>query len=292
MPSLIFHQFLTSSENIHIRYATFGGKKTSSKILLFVLGRGEWIEKYESFYAYLYKKLELTILIIDHAGQGGSGGVLAHIDSYKDYVAHITQILNSHFANKKYFIIAHSMGGLIALYGTLLKQLNPIKMVMSSPLLGLPHTPIARCISRPIAEAFCKIGADRLKTFVKSEVAYKFTANRLTTDKEKYLSLKDSPYNIPCPTMGWVKQSFLATDAIFYDYNLKNLHCPIMILHGTDERVVSLISIKRWVKLARKVTHAHISLVHVNGAKHEIFSEAEDKLNFAVKATLDFFKQK
>ena len=290
MPGLEFHQFLTSSENIHIRYAVYGNKKFSSKFILFVLGRGEWIEKYHDFYDDLFQKLKLSILIIDHAGQGGSGGVLSHIDSYKDYVDHITQLLSAKFANKSYYIIGHSMGGLISLYGSILQDLTPIKMVMSSPLLGLPQFPVPRLLARPIAQSLCSYGGSRISTFIKNEISYRFTANRLTTDKEKYLSMQDSPYQIPPPTMGWVLQTFIAIDSVFYDYNLKNIDFPIAILHGSDERVVSLPSIKKWVILARKIVEKNILLVNVNGAKHEIFSEAEEKYNYAFNTVINFLK--
>lgn len=287
---LQIHQILTSPDNIHVRYGIYGSKKKSAPLILFVLGRGEWVEKYLPLYTQLHKKLGSTIVCVDHIGQGGSGGIAAHIDSYNDYLDPMIQVLEHEFPSRSYSIVAHSMGGLIALYGVLKQGLHPEKMVLSSPLIGLPQKPVPRLLARPISERFASLGLTHTRTLVKSEIAYSFRKNRLTGDREKYQFFQKTPYPIPAPTMGWVQATFEACQSIHYDYHLSKLNVPLLIFYGTHEHVVSAPSIKRWVKITRKLSDSTIELVHIPDAHHEIFFELEDLSQQAMRRTLDFLK--
>ncbi|MCY4380869.1 MAG: alpha/beta fold hydrolase [Proteobacteria bacterium] len=285
---LSFHQFLTSPDNIHIRYALYGTTKVTHHLILFFLGRGEWIEKYTSIYQRLYDELGSTVVILDHLGQGGSGGIPSHIDSYDEYVSTITQLIRNKFRTHSYSIIAHSMGGLIAIYGTLKQEFSPKRLILSSPLAGLPQKPIPRVIAKPLSKFFTESGLAQLSTFIKTESSYRFTKNRLTTDKEKYLIARDNPYPIPAPTMGWVAATFAACEIIHYDRFLMNLTVPLLVFYGSDELIVSKSSIVRWTKLARKLSSSTINLVCMQHAKHEIFFESEKILQDALDQTIEF----
>ena len=287
---LSLHQFLTNPDNIHVRYGVYGTSRKSKDLLVFILGRGEWIEKYQDLYEKLYSKLARTLIIIDHVGQGGSGGIPAHVDHYDEYLGPLTQLLANEFPKKSYDIIAHSMGGLVALYGTLTARLQPKRMVLSSPLIGLPQKPLPRIASRPLSQQLSKMGLGHIRTPVKSEIKYSFRKNRLTGDREKYQFLQKTPYPIPSPTMGWVHATFNACESIHYDYHLTSLKAPLLIFYGTHEQVVSASAIKRWVKIARKLSESTIELVHIREARHEIFFELEDLTSRAFKRTLDFLK--
>lgn len=287
-PQLDLRQFLTNPDNTHIRYGIYGTPKRSHHLLLFILGRGEWIEKYLPLYEQLHRKLSRTLVIVDHVGQGGSGGIPAHVDRYDEYVDPITQLLANEFSHRPYDIIAHSMGGLVALYGTLLDRLHPQRLVLSAPLIGLPQKPMPRLLSRPLSQQLSSMGLGHTRTLVKSEISYSFKKNRLTSDREKYQQLQKTPYPIPSPTMGWVHATFLACDTIHYDYHLTRLQAPLLIFYGSCEHVVSAQSIKRWVKIARKLSNSTIELVHTPESRHEIFCEQEDLVSRALRKTVDF----
>ncbi|MCY4444079.1 MAG: alpha/beta hydrolase [Proteobacteria bacterium] len=287
-PQLQLHQYLTSKESIHIRYGVFGHKQPSQHILLFILGRGEWIEKYISVYEEFYKKLQSTIIIVDHVGQGASGGIPGHINSYDDYISHLSQLIAANYKKHTYSIVAHSMGGLIALYGTLKQQFCPQKMILSAPLIGLPQKPVPRLLARPTSHFLSQLGMERLPTMVKSEIRYSFVKNRLTSDKEKYRFIQATPYPISSPTFGWVQATFQACEFIHYDTNISHLCAPILIFYGGREKVVSPSSIQRWVKTARKLSSSTIELVHFRDARHEVFMESEDILKKALKRSVEF----
>lgn len=275
-PKLTLHQFLSSPDNIHIRYGVYGPAKTAAgPFILFLLGRGEWIEKYEFLYDQLYEHLGQRVVIVDHLGQGGSGGVPSHIESYREYTDLIKQLLDGGFRRQSYAIIAHSMGGLIALYGTLTGTLQPTRIVLASPLLGLPQQPVPRLIAKPLSGLLTRAGLGGLSSGVKLETSYLFHKNRLTSDNEKYQLLKRTPYAIPAPTMAWVKASFAACELIHYDRYLMTLSVPVLVLYGSDEAVVSAPSIIRWCRIARRLSTSTLNLVCIPGAKHELFFESD-----------------
>lgn len=273
---LSLHQFLSSPDNIHIRYGVYGpAKQTTEPFILFLLGRGEWIEKYEFLYQQLYAHHRRRVVIVDHLGQGGSGGVPSHTESYNDYTDLIKQLLDGGFRRQSYAIIAHSMGGLIALYGTLTGAFKPTRIVLASPLIGLPQKPVPRLIARPLSGLLTRAGLGGLSSGVKLETSYAFHKNRLTSDNEKYQLLRRTPYAIPAPTMAWVKASFAACELIHYDRYLMTLSVPVLVMYGSDEEVVSAQSIIRWCRIARRLSTSTLNLVCIPGAKHELFFESD-----------------
>ena len=61
----------------------------------------------------------------DHRGQGESDGEAFHIDSYSTFVSDTYEIAKTCIPKGfSYGIIAHSMGGLIALLATLRRKLS------------------------------------------------------------------------------------------------------------------------------------------------------------------------
>ena len=289
--TLKLHQFLTNPDNIHVRYGIYGAHVPTPHVLVFLLGRGEWIEKYEFLYQRLYEQLACSVVIVDHLGQGGSGGVPSHIESYADYVATIQQLLDGVFQGKSYAIIAHSMGGLIALYGLLTKAFKPTRMVLSSPLIGLPQKPIPRLLARPLARILTDSGLGQLSSFVKTENSYMFSKNRLTSDKEKYQLLKQTPFAIPPPTISWVAASFAACEIIHYDRYLMNLEIPVLVFYGSQEDVVSAQSIVSWCRMARRLSTSILNLVCIPGAKHELFFENDSIVEAVFAKTKIFLAQ-
>lgn len=290
-PSLRLHQYLVGPDNIHVRYGVYGRSRRSKHIIVFLLGRGEWIEKYSFLYARFYDEFRRSIVILDHMGQGGSGGVPSHINSYDEYVSALCELLASEFAGRSYSIVAHSMGGLIALYGLCRDRIHPTRVMLSSPLIGLPQKPIPRLIAKPISRLFTESSLGQLSSFVKPEYSYMFIRNRLTSDKEKYQLIKNNPYAIPPPTLSWVAASFAACELIHYDRYLMHLDVPILVMYGGDEEVVCAKSIVSWTRMARRLSTSTVDVVCVPSAKHELFFENDAIFESVFSKTKSFLVQ-
>lgn len=288
------YNYSHQGEDISIRYGTFVGSddyyhvKDDDHILLFMLGRGEWLEKYIEVYDLLYQKLGRAVVIFDYQGQGGSSGVRGHIGSYDQYVAAYLSFLADHYPNKSYSIVGHSMGGMIALYGTLTGQLTPDKIVLSSPLLKLRKKPVPRFVAKPLSHLATGIGLGKIRTNVKSEIDYPFEENRLTSDREKYYRFRSTPYPIPSPSMAWVRATFQASYEIFQEDNMKRNLVPTLIFLGGQEYIVSPEGILEWVTRANQLAYQSVDLVYFPTAKHEIFFERFEITDHALFETANF----
>lgn len=275
-----FNSYTCPEDQTRIRYGTIGFEENPNHVLIFLPGRSEWIEKYEFLYEDICEERGWGYLSIDHRGQGASGGKAAHVDNYDLFVRDVEKIIKRELKKgKTYSILAHSMGGLISLYGVLKGVLKPEKLSLSAPLLGLPQKPIPRVLALPLAIKMCKWGFSKTDTAFGRHEIIPYTFNKLTTDRAKYKLIQNSPYKIPGPTFGWVKASFKATTFIFHDSNIGKLSCPVQIQLGSREGVVDPKSIEKWVDLAQKIAPNPVSLHTVKGAKHELLFEAETFYN-------------
>ncbi|MCY4444581.1 MAG: alpha/beta hydrolase [Proteobacteria bacterium] len=294
--SLTIYTLENAVDHVSIRYGVYTPSLQSlpqekfvyDKVLLFVLGKGEWVEKYLSVYKVLTDHLNYPVVIVDHPGQGGSGGERGHIDSYDDYTAATVAVINDHFPRASYSVIAHSMGGLIALYGTMKQHLRPQKLILSSPLLALRKKPVHPFVARPLSKSLSWLGFDTLRTPVSSESSYSFEENRLTTDRDKFLASKDLPYTIPSPSMGWVNATFNASDFIHSSAHLKELSTDTLVFLAEHEVVVSASAIPAWVEKAQQHSDASIELMFFEDAKHELFNEKDATTNKALQAVFAF----
>jgi lysophospholipase len=262
-------------DGTQIRYMTIGLENNPEHTLVFLHGRAEWIEKYEFLYDDFCKDKNWGFIAMDHRGQGASGGKAAHVETYNHFAKDVSQIINTEIKGKNYSILAHSMGGLISLYGIMKGLFTPDKLVMSGPLLGMPQKPIPRVIGGPLSRKMCDMGFSKTETAFGRHETIPFIFNKLTTDKKKYRFIQSSPYKIPGPTFGWVKASFDATDYIFHDTAIGKVECPTLILVGSREDVVDSKSIVKWVNVARKICDQEIDLIRIADAKHELLFERE-----------------
>jgi alpha-beta hydrolase superfamily lysophospholipase len=124
---------LTQPDSIKIRYGLYCEDKNSiDHFVVFINGHGEFIEKYN----YLPEDLKLpanyAFLTWDHRGQGASDGEpRLHIEDYETLAKDAQHVINTLVGNKPYTVVAHSMGGLIALYATMRSYIKPNHLTLS-----------------------------------------------------------------------------------------------------------------------------------------------------------------
>lgn len=295
-PQLAIHQlsYLSDQGLVVVRYGVYGTTKEElaalDQAILFLLGRGEWIEKYIPIYTELYRQLGQPIAIVDYIGQGGSGGVRGHISSYDSYGSLLEYFAAHHLPHAEYSIVAHSMGGMIALYSTLKAKLSPQKLVLSAPLVRLRKTSIPPFVAKPLTHILSHVGKEEMRSGVKSEIDFSFEDNRLTSDPQKYQQYQNTPYPIPSATMGWVNATYKASDQIF-NKQLISQHLPAtLVFLGEHEQIVSAEGVQEWADLAGKHAPAPIDLIRVDDARHELFYEREATVQEVLRITVDFLR--
>lgn len=245
-----------------------------ARFVVFMNGRTEWIEKYAHIPGDLQLEDDIGFLTWDHRGQGASGGERAFIENYGQYTDDAHRITQKICRNKPYIVIAHSMGGLIALHAAMQGLIKPAAMVLSSPLLGLPERPVPKFLARPLSRILSQLPATtRLSSGAGAFTKSPFEGNALTSDFDRYEMIKATPYPLGGVKFGWVNATFEAIAFVNEQKNLERFEIPTLVLTGSDERVVDPTGTREWIDNAAKHSKARIEFDVIHGARHELFSE-------------------
>lgn len=273
-----------------IRYAIWQRHQQCDRVFVFLNGRSEWIEKYDFLPQELGLKENVAFVTMDHRGQGASGGVRAHVDTYDSFAADVAAVLADAVGNKPFVILGHSMGGLIATYTTLLKKIEPLAIALSSPLFCLPAKPVPHAIARPVTALLQRFGYGTIATGAGGHGRDDFTANPLTHDFTAYRKIRSSPYPSSSPTHGWVAATFRATKEIFRPDLLREFVTPILVLAGSDERVVDPRAFSQWVRTAAHATDSPVQYDLIPDLRHELLNETIERRRAAIAKVRLFFR--
>ena len=111
--------------------------------ILFLPGRGDHYEKYLETLDH-YASVGWNVTAIDWRGQGGSGRLLTdpnvgHIDDFATWIDDLKPFYAEWAQQKQgpHVVIAHSMGGHLAMRALVEQAIAPDAVVMSAPMLGI-----------------------------------------------------------------------------------------------------------------------------------------------------------
>ena len=118
---------------------------------ILVHGHGEHSGRYVKFFENL-RNFDGTIAAFDLRGCGRSSGEAVYVSNFQDFLADLTSFIE--FLNLRFQIKApiqlfgHSLGGLIAVAWARENEARISKLILSSPLMGLPSEALVRCFGR------------------------------------------------------------------------------------------------------------------------------------------------
>ncbi|MCB8840768.1 alpha/beta fold hydrolase [Aurantimonas sp. VKM B-3413] len=247
-------------------------------------GRNEAIEKYFETMADLNAR-GFAVLTFDWRGQGGSdrvirGSRLGHVKRFAHYVDDLETILREVAlpdCRGPYAILAHSMGGLIALAAS--PQLGNIieRMVLVAPLIGFRRRRIGLRTVNRLARLATLFGFGRL-SLGGLGVAVRLpdpADNPLTSDSRRYRRnrrlAEDAPHLfLDRPTISWLAAVTGAMLRLNDSDEIARLGVPALIVTAGGDRVVSSEAAER---LAWRMRCG--SSLSVPFARHEILQEAD-----------------
>lgn len=242
-------------------------------------GRTEMIEKYFEVARDLQAR-GFAIAIFDWPGQGLSGRLLkdpfaGHIRSFSDYAEALVRGLDKirSRAPKTWVVVAHSMGGAIALETMRQNRLRVAAAAFSAPMWGIPAWFYQRWFARA-ARLFGFGGAPAippqpLETFENNQLTHdepRWRLYRRLIEAEPRLAVKE-------PTIAWVVASLNVFREFFRPQALDHLRdLPMLIGIASEETVVKKSAQQ---VLARRFTAAKILMVE--GSGHEILMETDER---------------
>ncbi len=248
-------------------------------------GRTEFIEKYGEVIGELIDR-GFAVATLDWRGQGLSSRaqenyLKGHVGDFeefdKDTEAFVKQIVLPN-CPAPYFLLAHSMGGNIAL--RYLSQPDCIveRAILVAPMTGVHTKPIPHWAARAIASLGTTLGMGARFVPGGGDIDpgdETFDQNAVTSDHRRFERYKSYIGHEPklalgAPTLGWLSAAFRTMKEMSSPERLRKIRCPVLILSAGADTI------------ADSTTHEPVAkgipqgrFLSVEGAKHEILMETD-----------------
>ena len=276
---------VATADRLRIRYAVAPTRdhRTRGTVIL-LQGRNEAIEKYFETIEDLTAR-GYTVATFDWRGQGGSQRTLrnpekGHVVRFDAYGLDLEAVFRDVVlpdCRGPYAILAHSMGGTVALLSSpsLFNRIE--RIVASAPLVALfgekPRTNQLFYASSLLR--WSGLGRLNVRNGVRSSARYTLAANPLTGDRRRFernrrLAAEAPHLFVGGPTAGWLAAATGAMRRLEDSDVVAKLRVPTLIVTAGRDRVVSSPAAER---LAWRMRSGHC--LDLPGARHEILQEAD-----------------
>lgn len=276
--------FVETPDAFSIRYAIFRTTGPVLGTILLLQGRNESIEKYfETISDFVAR--DYDVIAFDWRGQGLStrffaGRDVGYVDSFDQYATDLETIFTQVVlpdCRPPFFIVAHSMGALTALYCAPALTNRVRRMVLNAPFLGLGVSQARQDMMRLALPALdvAGLGATYLSGGPAARLRKPFEINNLTTDPQRYarniaLVAREDDLALGGPGVRWMRAAFRAMARVRSESHMARTTIPILTVMDGADTVVSNAAIEEHVAKLRAGF-----LLTIDGARHEIMQEAD-----------------
>lgn len=289
IPSGAVSGFFSGHDGVPLRFARWEATRAPTRGTAVIFqGRGEFIEKYFEIVADLRRR-GFAVATHDWRGQGGSHRPLAnrykgHVGNFSEFDHDIVRFMKEIVLPNcppPYIVLAHSMGGNIALRGATFPNSWFERMVVCAPMLAFHPSKVL--IPQPLARAYVEVGTllgagghyvpggNDLPT-----EAGKFANNSLTSDEERFARNRQSLEAMPelglgSPTVGWLRSAYRSNRMLMHPDFAPRAQIPMLLVSAGSDRIVSTPHIEAFA--SRLKVGAHVLMA---GSQHEILQERDD----------------
>jgi lysophospholipase len=270
------------------------GRRKRCGSLLFVNGRGDFIEKYLETYA-RFQAMGWAVTSFDWRGQGGSRGpgeekARASFDILVDDLAALIEDWRA-AAPGPHVVLGHSMGGHLVLRTLIDRQPALDALILTAPMLEVNSKPIPIRIAPDIADTMYWLGLGNVPMWKTPPHMLvpggrrnrNLTASRERYEDELYWWSREPAWNTGPPTFGWMRAAFRSRAATFTPEKLRQVTLPILIIGAEKDRLVSADAIREAAALL-----PHAELMMMPDAAHEILRDC-DAVRDRALARIDAF---
>lgn len=278
------YDFMTTSDNHSIRYGIWYCQKERKQGSVILLGgRTEFMEKYAEIIRELNQR-GFDVYSFDWRGQGLSTRGLANrhkgfIESYDNYMDDLALFVSKVVrpeAVSPFIVLAHSMGGHIALRFFHDHPGIVDRAVLVSPMVDILTSPLPGWLVRFLTWAGVKAGLNH--AYIPGSGDYadeEFNGNRLTSDPvrftdEKKAIAKNPDLALGGVTHGWLAATFESIDNLKAPGFAEKIKTPILIISAGEDKVVSNGAQETICTLL-----ANCRRTEIPGARHEILKETD-----------------
>lgn len=295
VPDNHFAGFMEGRGGVKIRYAVFRSRASQARGTVVLLhGRGECIEKYFETIEHFTAR-GLWVATFDWRGQGGSGRQLAegragHLIRFSDYEADLSRFLEQVVlpdARLPFFIVAHSTGALVALSQAPELENRIERMALASPFVALAGQSMSQGRIAFLTRLASLLGLGR-HTFQKGEPPAVFAGNVVTSDPRRFarnigIVTTHPELSVGWPTARWLHEVLRAMAKVTRQEHLTRIRIPTLLLCPTLDPLVPREAMDALARIFRAGR-----LIEIDGARHELFQEA-DRYRAQALAAIDAF---
>ncbi|MDP3676079.1 MAG: alpha/beta hydrolase [Novosphingobium sp.] len=308
IPAAVRESIWTAPDGYPIRRVDWPSPATDSRgSLLFLPGRGDFIEKYLETLGHWSAK-GWAVTAFDWRGQGGSGrlggdAATGHVEDFALWVADLATFWRQWCAEGAraegtggragpLVIAAHSMGGHLALRAVAEARIDPAALVLSAPMLGLIGR-LPNLAMHQVARAMAAIGDPRRAAWkwrdTPGQPVLAWRGKLLTHDADRYADEIWWREQRPDLVMGpgswrWVERAYASMRGLEKPGVLERIDIPVFLVASTADRLVSFAAIER---AARRMRRAELVRFGPESA-HEILREADPVRDKALRRIDDF----
>ena len=286
----------TAADGVSIRAVSWPRRSDANAergTVLLLQGRAEFVEKYFETVGALQAR-GFAVTTFDWRGQGGSARGLAnrhlgHVRGFDEFRLDYAAVRASIASGEPVTVLAHSMGGAVALAGASEGWLQADRLVCTNPMLGLSIVPVEP-LSRRLAVALARLGLGTrvVPGGVETSIStLPFAGNRLSRDERRYnrnaALAQDLEWRaIGSPTVGWLVAAYAAMKRLA-DPAAASVDLPVLMILSERDRVCSHVAMASFAaKLPKGRT------VIIGEAEHEILMESDTVLTRFWEAFDDF----
>ena len=282
-----------------IEWAPLQGEREDFRgSILFVPGRGDTYEKWlELLHDWCDEGWHVGSF--DWRGQALSGrlgrdALTGHIDDFQIWIDDFAALWADWCAHTPgpHVLVAHSMGGHLALRAVAQRRAVPDALVLSAPMLGIHPVHIPSKVLHPVAKAICALGDPRRPAWKQSEKPQLRIQERsalLTHDEARYADelwwRRQRPgLEMGAASWGWIERSLASIRLLEQPGILESVNVPVLFV---ATRVDALVS---WPAISRAATRLPQAELFSFGpeCRHEILREVDAVRNRALAAIGEF----
>ena len=281
-----------------IRRIDWQGAQAVRGSMLFLPGRGDHYEKYLETLAN-FAGLGWRVTSIDWRGQGASGRLLkdplvGHIDDFSTWIADLGHFWKQWTADTPgpHVVLAHSMGGHLAMRALVEKAIDPVAVAMSAPMLGIQTGGLPLSFNHAFAKLMVKVGRGDVAAWKVSEKplsSMNLRAKILTADKDRYEDELEwwrlrPDVKLGPPSWHWVERAIASIRMLDEPGRLEAVNTPILLLATTADQ---LVSTPRIIKDSKRLPNAE-TLIFGKEAAHELLREADAVRDKCIERIVNF----
>ena len=263
--------------------------------MLVLGGRGDFLEKYIEPMGHWHSQ-GWHIASFDWRGQGGSGRLtrnplVGHINDLLIMINDLAAIWSELTLRTPgpHVVVAHSMGGHLALRALVEHRIDPVAAVLVAPMLGLNADPLPPRVAAVVASVMARICSPERPAWRSNERPSLGISRQklLTHSLERYADEiwwgKTHPELVlGPPSWQWLRAAYRSTLGSFAPGRLEGVEVPSLLLCADHDRLVRPRAIHeaaarmRGARLVRfGAEAAHELLREADPVRHRVFAEID-----------------